>query len=86
MLRLSLMLGVFALTACDRQPAPAAVATSEEASVEVRFPVRQGSVGTRLRLAVTDLEKRRRRRMTLLVKKGGCSYGLCVGGIWDACV
>lgn len=59
MLRLSLMLGVFALTACDRQPAPAAVATSEEASVEVRFPVRQGQVGTRLRLAVTDLEKSR---------------------------
>jgi uncharacterized membrane protein (UPF0127 family) len=59
MLRLSLLLGVFALTACDRQPAPAPVATSEEAGIEVRFPVRQGTLATRLRLAVTDLEKSR---------------------------
>lgn len=59
MLRLSLLLGVFALAACDRQPSPAPVAVKEEAGVDVRFAVRQGKVETRLRLAVTDLEKSR---------------------------
>ena len=59
MLRFSLLLAVFALAACDRQPAPTPVAATEEASVEVRFHVRQGSVATRVRLAVTDLEKSR---------------------------
>lgn len=59
MLRLSLLLGVFALAACDRQPSPALVAKSDEASIEVFFPVRQGQVSTRLRFAVTDLEKAR---------------------------
>ena len=59
MFRLSFLLAVFALAACDRQPAPAPAAATEEASVEVRFPVRLGSVATRLRLAVTDLEKSR---------------------------
>ena len=59
MLRLSLLLGAFALAACDRQSTPAPVAQSDEAGIEVRFPVRQGSVDTRLRFAVTDLEKAR---------------------------
>ena len=59
MRRLSLILAVFALAACDRQPAPAPVATREDASIETFFPVLQGSVATRLRLAVTDLEKSR---------------------------
>jgi len=56
--RLCLLLAAFVLTACDRQPT-AAPAAAEEAGVEVRFPVRQGKADTRLRLAVTDLEKSR---------------------------
>lgn len=56
--RLCLLLAAFALTACDRHPAPPA-ASVEEASIEVRFAVRQGRADTKLRLAVTDLEKSR---------------------------
>lgn len=56
--RLCLFLAALGLVACDRQPAPVAPA-AEEAGIEVRFAVRQGKVPTRLRLAVTDLEKSR---------------------------
>ncbi len=56
--RLCLLLVLLALGGCDR-PAPAVATATEEAGIEVRFPVRQGQTATRLRLAVTDLEKSR---------------------------
>ena len=59
MLRLSLLGLCLLLVACDRPSASAPVASREEAGVEVLFPVGQGKVMTRLRCAVTDLEKSR---------------------------
>ena len=56
--RFCLLLAVFALAACDRRRAPEPVAV-EEAGIEVRFSVHQGRADTKLRLAVTDLEKSR---------------------------
>ncbi len=56
--RLCLLLALLVLGGCDRPAAPVAP-PAEEAGIEVRFPVRQGKVETRLRLAVTDLEKSR---------------------------
>ncbi len=53
------LLCVFGLTACDNRPSRPAAIVTEEAGIEVRFPVRIGPVGTRQRLAVTELEKAR---------------------------
>ena len=53
------LLCLFGLTACDNRPSRPAATVTEEAGIEVRFPVRIGPVATRQRLAVTELEKAR---------------------------
>jgi uncharacterized membrane protein (UPF0127 family) len=59
MYRLFLVLACLGLVACDNQtPRPAGPVT-EEAGIEVRFPLRLGAVATRQRLAATELEKAR---------------------------
>jgi uncharacterized membrane protein (UPF0127 family) len=60
MYRLLLLLVGLGCVACDNQARrPAASVATEEADIEVRFPVRLGAVATRQRLAVTELEKAR---------------------------
>ncbi len=59
MLRFSLLSVLLTLVACDRPTATGPATTREEAGVDVFFPIGQGQVATRLRLAVTDLEKSR---------------------------
>ena len=54
------MLASLGFVACDGQARrPVSAVVTEEADIEVRFPLRLGAVATRQRLAVTELEKAR---------------------------